>query len=96
MLGSGKISYVRPRVEEVKENNKLPEDRTAVGGKWVYQVKLGPNNEDRFKARYVAKGYSQVKDLDYDETFTPTAKMPTLRTMLSVSVEKNVSSSNGC
>ena len=67
-----------------------------MGGKWVYQVKLGPNNEDRFKARYVAKGYSQVKDLDYDETFTPTAKMPTLRTMLSVSVEKNVSSSNGC
>ena len=38
----------------------LPEGRNIVGGggKWVYTVKVGPNGEERHKARYVAKGYS--------------------------------------
>ena len=49
------------RYNNTYELQKLPD----VDGKWVYQVKLGPNGEERFKARYVAKGYSQVKDFCY-------------------------------
>ncbi|KAL7647578.1 UNVERIFIED_CONTAM: hypothetical protein RMT77_001178 [Armadillidium vulgare] len=51
------------------ELTPLPEGRSVVGGRWVYAIKQGPNDEEKFKARYVAKGYSQVKDLDYQETF---------------------------
>ena len=47
------------------ELTHLPEGRKVVGGRWVYTVKLGPNNEEQFKARYVAKGYSQVHDIRY-------------------------------
>src|SRR6218665_3537429 len=44
---------------------RLPEGRKVIGGRWVYAVKLGPNGDEQYKARYVAKGYSQVQDIDY-------------------------------
>jgi len=72
------------------ELTTLPETRTAVGGRWVYQVKPGPNGKEKFKARYVAKGYSQVKNIDYRETFAPTARMSTLRALLDVAVQKDM------
>ena len=39
-----------------------PEGRQIVGGKWVFAVKTGPEGEETHKARYVAKGYSQIAD----------------------------------
>ena len=49
-----------------------PTDRDVIPGKWVYKVKLGPSGQvDKYKARYVAKGFKQVEGLDYFETFCP-------------------------
>ena len=74
---------------ETYELAPLPEGRTPVGGRWVYQVKTLPNGDDKYKARYVAKGFSQIKDVNYFETFSPTARMSTLRTLINISVNKN-------
>ena len=52
-----------------------PEGRQIVGGKWVFAVKTGPEGEETHKARYVAKAYSQIAEIDYQETFAPTARM---------------------
>ena len=41
-----------------------PPNRVIVGGKWVYTIKSGPNNEETYEARYVAKGYSQTAYLN--------------------------------
>ena len=69
----------------------LPEGRTPVGGKWVYAVKHGPNDDVKFKARFVAKGYSQQADIDYHETFSPTARMTSIRMLQQISVDFGLS-----
>lgn len=33
---------------------------------------LSNSSEEKCKARYVAKGYSQLKDIDFKETFSTT------------------------
>lgn len=74
---------------ETFELTTLPPDRKAVGGKWVYTVKSGPNGEQQHKARYVAKGYSQIQDIDYQETFSPTARMTSIRTLVHLAVQND-------
>ena len=59
-----------------------PEGRQIVGGKWVFAVKTGPEGDETHKARYVAKGYSQIAEIDYQETFAPTARMSSVRMLL--------------
>ena len=79
----------------LKENNaytvtNLPKGKTTIGGKWVYSVKVGSNNEQRYKARLVAQGFSQKEGLDYYETFSPTAKITSVRMLLQLAVQKDV------
>ena len=67
-----------------------PKDRQIVGAKWVYTIKTNQNGEETYKARFAAKGYSQVQDLDYKETFAPTARMSSVRTLLQRTVQKEM------
>ena len=68
---------------------KPPTDRDVIPGKWVYKVKLGPSGQvDKYKARYVAKGFKQMEGLDYFETFAPTCKPETFRILLQLSAKQ--------
>ena len=65
---------------------KIPDGKKAVGGKWVYTIKGDPDNPV-YKARYVAKGYSQKQGIDYSETFSPTARMESVRTLMQLAIQ---------
>ena len=53
--------------------------------KWVLCLKKkSDGNIDRFKDRLVARGFSQNYGLDYEETFSPVAKMVTVRSLISL------------
>jgi len=49
-----------------------------IGCKWVYKTKHYSDGTLRYKVRLVVKGYEQVKDVDFDETYAPVGKLTTL------------------
>lgn len=65
-----------------------PEKAKLIGCKWIFKLKPGiPGVEDeRYKGRLVAKGYSQTEGIDYNEIFSPVVKHVSIRFMLSVVV----------
>ena len=70
---------------------ELPPDRTETKGRWVYSLKQGKKpGEIQYKARYVAKGYSQIQGVDYDETFSPTTQFTSIRLLLQKATNENM------
>ncbi|GJY77264.1 retrovirus-related pol polyprotein from transposon TNT 1-94 [Tanacetum coccineum] len=56
---------------------------TIIGTKWVYRNKLDENGVvSRNKARLVAQGYNQQKGIDYDKTYSPVARLESIRILL--------------
>ena len=62
-----------------------------ISGKWHFAVKTDFEGRiSEYRARFVARGFSQTQGLDYFETYAPTARLSTLRTMLACGVQQGV------
>ncbi|CAI5945109.1 unnamed protein product [Closterium sp. NIES-65] len=66
-----------------------PPGANIVSGMWIFRVKRPPCSPPVFKARYVARGFSQRQGVDYFQTFSPTSKMTTLRVLLHVAAHRD-------
>ncbi|CAI7850037.1 unnamed protein product, partial [Closterium sp. NIES-53] len=66
-----------------------PSGANIVDGMWIFRVKQPPCSPPAFKARYVARGFSQRQGVDYFQTFSPTPKMTTLRVFLHVAAQRD-------
>ncbi|KAA0037350.1 Integrase, catalytic core [Cucumis melo var. makuwa] len=65
-----------------------PKDVKPISCKWVYKVKTRADGTmERYKARLVIRGFSQQYGLDYDETFSPVAKLTTVRVSLTLTAK---------
>ena len=63
----------------------LPEGKNPIGTKWVFKVKRKRDGTiDRYKARFVAKGYAQQEGIDYYETFVATSRASTIRSLVAI------------
>ena len=69
----------------VVNRNSIPNVRT-VGAKWVYTRKIDgeTGKPSKYKARWVAKGYSQIEGVDFDELFAAVAHKDTIRLFLAI------------
>ena len=62
-----------------------PKRKSIVTSKWIYKIKhVADGSIEKYKARLVARGFSQKKGIDYEETFSLVARCISIRTVLAL------------
>lgn len=65
-----------------------PGNKSIVGSRWIFKVKHAADKSiENYKARFLAKGYSQVEGIDYDETFSLVARYSSIRSILDLAAQ---------
>ena len=61
------------------------EGKSVVTSRWLYKIKHGADGIiEKYKARFVARGFSQKEGVDYDETFAPVAWYISIRSIIAI------------
>ena len=69
----------------------LPPGRQPVSCKWVFKLKCNSDGSvDRYKARLVARGFTQQQGVDFDETYAPVVHRTSLHALLSYGFSRNM------
>uniref|UniRef100_A0A453DCC7 Reverse transcriptase Ty1/copia-type domain-containing protein n=2 Tax=Aegilops tauschii subsp. strangulata TaxID=200361 RepID=A0A453DCC7_AEGTS len=67
-----------------------PPGVNVVTGKWLFRHKFKADGSlERYKARWVLRGFSQRPGVDFDETFSPVVKAATIRVVLTIAATRN-------
>ena len=88
------VSAIKEELAALEANHTwdlqpLPDRKRPIGCRWVYKMKHKfDGSVERYKARLVAKGYTQIEGLDYKETFSPVAKLTTIRCLFAIAASK--------
>jgi hypothetical protein len=62
-----------------------PKGKSVVTSKWIHKIKhTADGSIEKYKAQFVARGFSQKEGVDYEETFAPVAKYTSIRTIISL------------
>ena len=65
----------------------FPPGKSVVGCKWIYKIKTRSDGSiECYKSCLVAIGFTQEYEIDYEETFSPVARISSVRTLLAVTV----------
>ena len=65
-----------------------PERKSVVTSKWIYKIKHAADGSiEKYKARFVARGFSQKEGIGYEETFTPVARYTSIRAIMALAAK---------
>ena len=77
-------------LNETWDTCELPFERTPISCKWVFKKKKESNGNVKYKARLVARGFSQREGIDYFDTYAPVVRFTSLRLLIAYSVKKGL------
>ena len=87
---------IQSEMESIMQNNtwelvNLPPENKPIGHKWIFKRKLRPDGTiDKYKAHLVAKGYIQKEGLDYFDTYSPVARITSIRLLIAITSVYNL------
>ena len=62
-----------------------PKDKSMVSSKWIYNIKHAANGSvEKFKERFVARGFTQKEGIGYEETFSPVARYTSIQVIIAL------------
>jgi hypothetical protein len=65
-----------------------PKSKDVVSSKWLFKIKHAADGSiEKYKARFVAHGFSQKEGIDYEETFAPVARYTLIRTIIALAAK---------
>ena len=82
------VNAMNEELDQIEKKNTWelvprPTKKNVIGSKWVFKNKMNEEGQViKNKAILVCKGYSQIEGLDYDENFSPVARMEAIRMFL--------------
>nr|GEY96788.1 retrotransposon protein, putative, Ty1-copia subclass [Tanacetum cinerariifolium] len=86
------LDAMNMEMKSIKDNDvwvlvELPSNARTVGSKWLFKKKTDMDGAVYiFKARLIAKGFTQTYRVDYEETFSPVADIRAIRILIAIAV----------
>jgi len=88
---AAQMEYDSMQTNKVWDLVDIPAGRKPIGHRWVFKVKRDEAGRIvKYKARIVAKGYSQIPGTDFEETFAPVADWNSIRVVLTIAAADNM------
>ena len=64
---------------------QIPDEKSIVTSKWLYKIKHGSDGSaEKYKERFVARGFSQKEGIDYDDIFSPVTRYTTIQSIIAL------------
>ena len=78
------IKAIKDEYASIQKNNTweltdLPAGCNVVGSKWIFKKKVSSDGSTKYKARLVARGFSHISGMDYQDTYSPVVRYTSLR-----------------
>ena len=85
------VSLVKNDTFEIVAKPEWLKEKDIITSRWVFKIKFDSKGDiERYKARLVARGYTQIEGINFEETFAPVAKMESIRIVLAISAEEDL------
>ena len=78
------------RCYDVWDTVPKPKGKSIVSSKWIYKIKHAADGSiEKYKERFVARGFYQKEGIDYEDTFAPVARYTSIRAIMALAFMMN-------